>query len=125
MTMTEAQRDLRAFMAIAQASAVDEAKLMPTTLDITTRAHALAEMARDRLASMSREERAKRPSNVVSGAIRAAIQAMSPAQVIARLTALRGQHPDMAFAHLDYGQMNDVDLRSALEDAESLIERGE
>ena len=123
--MTQNQRDLRAFMAIAQASAVEEAKMMPTTPDIKRRAHALAEMARDRLASMAREERARRPSNVVSGAVRAAIQAMSPTQVVARLRELRAQHPDMAFAHLDYGQMSDVDLRSALEDAESLIERGD
>ena len=82
-------------------------------------------MARDRLARMAREERAKRPSNVVSGAIRAAIQALSPMQVIARLTELRTQHPDMAFAHLDYEDMTEEDLRSALEDAESLVERGE
>jgi hypothetical protein len=125
MTMTESQRDLNAFMAIAQAAAVEEAKLMQTTPDIKRRAHALAEMARDRLASMAREERAKRPSNVVSGAIRSAIQAMSPKQVLARLTELRMQHQDMAFAHLDYGHMTDEDLRSALEDAESLIERGD
>ena len=123
--MTESQRDLRAFMAIAQASAVEEAKLMATTPDIKKRARALAEMARDRLASMAREERAKRPSNVVSGAIRAAIQAMNPVQVIARIAELRTQHPDMAFAHLDYEDMTEEDLRSALEDAESLIERGE
>jgi len=123
--MTESQRDLNAFMAIAQASAVEEAKLMAPTPDIKKRAHALAEMARDRLARTAREERAKRPSNVVSGAIRAAIQAMSPAHVIARLTELRGQHPDMAFAHLDYEHMTDEDLRSALEDAESLFERRE
>jgi hypothetical protein len=124
MTMTESQRDLNAFMAIAQASAVEEAKLMPTTPDIKKRAHALAEMARDRLARTAREERAKRPSNVVSGAIRSAIHAMSPAHVIARLTELRGLHPDMAFAHLEYEYMTDEDLRSALEDAESLFERG-
>jgi len=123
--MTESQRDLRAFMAIAQASAVEDAKLMPTTPDIKNRAHAIAEMARDRLASLAREERAKRPSNVVSGAIRAAIQALNPTQVVARLTELRAQHPDMAFAHLDYAHMTDEDLRSALEDAESLIERGD
>ncbi|MGE0548816.1 MAG: hypothetical protein AB7O24_18145 [Kofleriaceae bacterium] len=123
--MTESQRDLKAFMAIAQASAVEEAKLMPTTPDIKKRAHALAEMARDRLASMAREERAKRPSNVVSGAIRAAIQAMNPAQVIARLSELRVLHPGMSFAHLDYEDMTEEDLRSALEDAESLVERGD
>jgi len=123
--MTESQRDLSAFMAIAQASAIEDAKLMPTTPDIKKRAHAIAEMARDRLARVSREERAKRPSNVVCGAIRAVIHAMNPGAVIERLRELRVQHPDMAFAHLDYEQMTDEDLRSALEDAESLIERGE
>jgi len=123
--MTQSEQDLNTYMAIACAVAVEEAKTMPTTPDLQRRAHALAEGARDRLAQMRREERAKRPSNVVSGAIRVAIQALSPAQVLARLTELRGQHPDMAFAHLDYEQMMDEDLRSALEDAESLIERGD
>jgi hypothetical protein len=125
MTMTQAQQDLKAFMAIAQASAVEEAKLMPTTLDIKKRARALAEFARDQLAAQARAERAKRPSNVVSGAIRAAIQAMSREQIIARLTELRVLHPDLQFAHRDYDMLTDVDLRSALEDAESLVERGE
>jgi hypothetical protein len=123
--MTESQRDLNAFMAIAQASAIAEAKLMPTTPDIKRRAHALAELARDRLARMAREERARRPSNLVSGAIRGAIQAMSPAHVLARLSELRVLHPEMQFAHRDYKHMSEVDLRSALEDAESLMERGE
>lgn len=36
MNMTATQRDLNAFMAIAQASAVEEAKLMPTTCRIQT-----------------------------------------------------------------------------------------
>lgn len=112
-------------MAIAQASAVEEAKLMPTTPEIKKRARALAEMARERLATMAREERAKRPSNIVSGVVRATIRAMSPAHVLARLTELRGLYPEMAIAHLAFEEMSDVDLRSALEDAESLIERGE
>jgi len=123
--MTGTQRDLKMFMAIAQASAVEEAKLMPTTPDIKQRARALAEMARDRMASMAREARAKRPSNVVSGAIRASIQAMNPLQVIARLNELRILHPELQFAHRDYDMLTDEDLRSALEDAESLVERGD
>src|SRR5687768_13002450 len=122
MTMTEAQRDLKALMAIAQAVAIEEAKLMPTTPDIKKRAHALAEAGRERLAQMARDERAKRPSNVVSGAIRAAIMAMSPAQVIARLGELRMLHPEMQFAHRNFDHLSDMDLRSALEDAESLHE---
>ena len=125
MTMTQSQRDLRTFMAIAQEAAIADAKLMPTTPDIKLRAHALAEFARDRIAEMRREERAKRPSNIVSGAIRAAIQAMSLDRVRAYLTELRDVHPTMQFACRDYDHMTDEDLRSALEDAMSLVERGD
>jgi len=123
--MNQSQRDLRTFMAIAQEQAIAEAKLMPTTPDIKRRAHALAEMAHDRMAQMRRDERAARPSNVVSGAIRAAIQAMSPAQVMARMGELLALHPDVQFAHRDYQQLSDEDLRSALEDMESLVERAD
>jgi hypothetical protein len=61
----------------------------------------------------------------VSGAIRDAIKAMSPAQVLARLGELRGLHPQMQFAHRNFEHLSDEDLRSALEDVESLIERGD
>ena len=50
---------------------------------------------------------------------------MSPAQMIARLNEMHVLHPTMKFAHRDYEHMAEEDLRSALEDAESLIERGE
>ena len=116
---------MRTFMAIAQEAAIADAKLMPTTPDIKRRAHALAELARDRIAELRRQERAKRPSNVVSGGIRASIVAMSPAHVMARLMAMCGEHPTMQLAHRDYEHMSDEDLRSALEDVESLIERGD
>ncbi len=107
--MNQSQRDLRTFMAIAQEQAIAEAKLMPTTPDIKRRAHVLAEFARDRLAHMQREPRARRPSNVVSGAIR---------------NEYRARYPTMQFAHRDYEHMPENDLRSALEDVRSLIERG-
>jgi hypothetical protein len=112
-------------MAIAQEAAIADAKLMPTTPDIARRAHALAEFAHDRIAQMRREERAKLPSNVVSGAIRAAILAMNPARVLARLVDLRERYPEMQTAYRDYEHMTDEDMRSALEDVESLIERGD
>jgi hypothetical protein len=123
--MTQSEQDLDTYMAIARAVAVEEAKTMPTTPDLQRRAHAIAEGARDRLAAIRREERAKRPSNVVSGAIRDAIKAMSPSQILARLGELRGLHPQMQFAHRNFEQLSNDDLRSALEDVESLIERGD
>jgi hypothetical protein len=122
--MTRYEQDLDAYMAIVRAVAVEEAKTMPMTPDTQRRAHRIAEDARDRLAQIRREERARRPSNVVSGMIRDAIKAMSPAQILARLDELRGLHPEMQFAHRDFEHVSDDDLRSALEDVESLIERG-
>lgn len=121
--MNDSQRDLRTFMAIAQEQAIAEAEHMPTTPDIRRRAHAIAELARDRAAQLRRDARAKRPSNVVSGAIRATIQAMSDAQVLARMNELLALHPDTHFAHRDYERMTEDDRRSALEDMESLVER--
>jgi hypothetical protein len=97
---------------------------MPTTPEIRQRAHALVEFARDRLATMQREERAKRPSNIVPGGIRDAIRAMSPAQVFARLSEVCGTRPELHFAHRDFSHLSEEDLRSALEDVESLIEGG-
>jgi hypothetical protein len=123
--MNQSQRDLRTFMAIAQEQAIAEAENMPTTADIKQRAHALAEFARDRMAQMRRDERAQRPSNVVSGAIRAAIQAMSDAQVVVRMKELFALHPDMQLAHRDFEHLTAEDRRSALEDMESLAERGD
>ncbi|HEX4351993.1 MAG TPA: hypothetical protein VHZ95_03745 [Polyangiales bacterium] len=123
--MTQSEQDLNTYMAIACAVAVEEAKTMPTTPDLQRRAHAIAEAARDRMAQIRREERAKRPSNIVSGAIREAIKAMSPVRVLARLSELRVLHPEMQFAHRNFEHLSDDDLRSALEDVESLIERGD
>ncbi len=122
--MNQSQRDLRTFMAIAQEQAIAEAKLIPSTPESRREAEAIVEWALDRTAQMRRDERAKRPSNVVSGAIRAAIKAMSPAQVIQRLNERRAAYPDLSFAHRDYEHLSETDLRSALEDVESLIERG-
>jgi hypothetical protein len=122
MTMTQSQKDLRAFMAIAQEQAIAEAKLMPTTPDIKRRARALAEFARDRLAEMVREERATRPSNVVSGKIRDSIWELPLPRVFEWLTELRVQHPTMQFAHRDFEKLSEIDARSMLEDALSMIE---
>lgn len=120
--MTKSETDLRTFMAIAQDVAIAKAKLMPTTPDIERRAAALVAFGREKIAEMRREELARRPSNVVSGAIREAIRKLTRSEVIARLSAIWMQHPEMQFAHRHCETMTDDDLRSALEDAESLIE---
>ena len=120
--MTKSETDLRTFMAIAQDVAIAKAKMMPTTPEIQQRAAALVAFGRDKIAEMRREELARRPSNIVSGTIREAIRKLSRTEVIARLSAIWTQHPEMQFAHRHCETMTDDDLRSALEDAESLIE---
>ena len=123
--MTNSERDLRTFMAVAQDVAIARAKLMPTTPDIRRRAAALVAFGHEKIAEMRREELARRPTNVVSGTIREWIQKLARSEAIARLTGVWAQHPELQFAHRECDEMTDDDLRSALEDAMSLIERPE
>jgi hypothetical protein len=74
---------------------------------------------------MRREELAKRPSNVVRSGIRDWIRALNPADAFAKLTQVKIEHPELQFAFRDYEHMSGDDLRSALEDVVSLIERGD
>ena len=121
--MTNSERDLRTFMAIAKDVAIAKAKLMPTTPDIQRRAAALVAFGHEKVAEMRREELARRPSNIVSGVIREAIRRLSRSETIAWLSQLWTQHPELQFAHRECDEMTDDDLRSALEDVMSLIER--
>lgn len=123
MTNTnDTERDLKTFMAVAQAVAIEEAKHMPTTPEIERDALALAAFTREHLAAMRREELAQRPSNIVSGAIRPSILAMARDKVIARLRDLFVRHPQLQFCYRDFEQATDEDLRSALEDALSIVD---
>ena len=119
--LTKSERDLKTFMAIAESVAIAKAKAMPTTPDIQRRAAALVSFGHERIAEMRRADLAARPSNVVVGAIRDSIRRLSRSEVIAKLSALWAVHPEMQFAHRECEQMTDDDLRSALEDAETLI----
>ena len=121
---TDIDRDLKTFMAVAQAVAIEEAKHMPTTPEMERDARELAAFTREHLAAVRRAELAQRPSNVVSGKIRREILAMARDQVIAALNKLFAERPQLAFCHRDFERATDEDLRSALEDALSVIERG-
>jgi hypothetical protein len=121
--MTNSERDLRTFMAVAQDVAIAKAKLMPTTPDIRRRAAALVAFGHEKIAEMRREELASRPTNVVTGTIREWVQKLIRSELITQLTAVWTGHPELQFAHRECDEMTDDDLRSALEDALSLIER--
>jgi hypothetical protein len=119
--LTKTERDLKTFMAIAESVAIAKAKTMPTTPDIRRRAAALVRFGHEHIAKMRREDLASRPSNVLAATIRESIAKLSRSEVIAKLSALWTAHPQMQFAHRECEEMTDDDLRSALEDAESLI----
>jgi hypothetical protein len=55
--------------------------------------------------------------------VRPSIFAMARAAMEARFDALFAAHPSALIAHRDLTSMTDDDLRSALEDAETLVER--
>jgi hypothetical protein len=55
--LTKSERDLRTFMAIAQAVAIEDAKYMPTTPEIRQQAQELMKKARARLAELDNEEK--------------------------------------------------------------------
>lgn len=117
-------RDLRTYGAIMQAVAWEESKFLPDTAEDQRAGEALAAFAREQVAARRRAELAARPSNVVCGAVRPSILAMARDQILAQLSALRAQHPTLAFCHRELEAVTDDDLRSALEDALSLVERG-
>ena len=50
--LTQSERDLNAFMAIASAVAIEEAKLMPSTPEVKREAKALVEFAKAKLAAL-------------------------------------------------------------------------
>jgi hypothetical protein len=55
--------------------------------------------------------------------VRPSIFAMARAAMEVRFDALFAAHPNALIAHRDLTSMTDDDLRSALEDAETLVER--
>jgi len=122
-TMNKSTRDLRTFVAIQFELAAHEADMMEPTADMKRRAAAIGAAGRRRHAQIRYAENALWPVEVLSAEIRPEIQAMSRADVIAQLKQLRAQYPQMQYAHRDCETMTDDDLRSALEDALTLLER--
>ena len=120
--LTKSNRELEAFMQIAEDVAIAKAKTMPTTPEIRRTAAALVSFGHTRIAELRRAELASRPTNVVSGTIREAFRKLTRSEVIERLSAIWTAHPEMQFAHRECEHMTDDDLRSALEDAAALLE---
>ena len=121
--MTDDEKTLKAFEAIAHEVATGEAHDVKMTPELRRDGRALVEYARDRIAEMRRADR--RPAVVTGGSVRPSILAMTRDAILARLGELCSAHPQVVLAHRDFAAMTDDDLRSALEDAEATIERAE
>lgn len=73
-------------------------------------------------ATVLKKQRADRKTARASR-VRPSILAMVREALERRFADLLTTHPDAVFAHRDLTEMSDDDLRTALEDAEALIER--
>jgi len=120
--MTNNMRDARAFVALQFELAASEADKVQPSAELKRRMVVLGASIRRREAQRRYAENALWPVKVLSGDIRPEIQAMARADVIAQLTEIRARYPQMQYAHRDCETMTDDDLRSALEDALTLIE---
>ena len=121
--MTDDEKTLKAYEAVAYEVALGEAENVKMTPEIRREARVLVEYARDRIAEMRRAER--KGGVVKSGVVRPAIIAMAREAILARFGELCFAHPQVVLAHRDFEAMTDDDLRSALEDVESTLERTE
>lgn len=122
--MTNNIRDARTFVALQFELAADEADKTQPTADMKRRMAALGASIRRREAQRRYAENALWPVQVVSGDIRPEILAMARGEVIAQLNRLKADHPELQDNYRDAEAVTDNDLRSALEDALTLLEEG-
>lgn len=123
--MNKTERKLRSFEALQIALATEEAKRMTTTPEIERQVDSLYAAGRRRMAQIRYAENALWPVVIASAEIRPTILAMSRADVITQLAQLRGDHPQLEYAHRDCDTLSDHDLRTMLEDATKLTETKE
>lgn len=121
MSNKQAKRNLRIYEAVSYEAALEASdhpddELTPAELAWV---HRVADNMQERVAAKLRADReAKMKSRV-----RPSIFAMARDAVEEWISALVEENPDMVLAHRDLTEMSDDDLRTALEDALTLLER--
>ena len=124
--MMNDDKDVRILDAVFHEAALIEADEGPVTPELRRDVDAIMAYTRQRLAAMRRAEMRhvieQRPVLEAAPA-RPSILAMTRDAILARLATLCTVHRGAVFAHRDFAEMTDEDLRTALEDAESLAER--
>lgn len=111
-------KNLKLYEALAHEVAMDAAERRELTDEQREISKRLLAKTHERIGAMERAKRAKAPRKV-----RAEYAAMEHPGLLARLRDLLASQPCAALAFRDLEQMSEDDLRVALEDVTSLIER--
>lgn len=127
--MGNSNNEIWAVDAIAEAAAELSHEKGPSTREERANEAIYRAFIDDRLAALRRAAIARIPvAGIQVRPVRASIVAMARDALLARLAAIRTEHPGviLGFAYHKHrgGEMSDDDLRSALEDAERAIESG-
>src|SRR5262249_19701182 len=110
-------KNLRLYETLAHERAMDAAERRELTADQQALSNRMLAFAHGRL---NETERAiVRPRKKV----RASIAAMDRPSLLLRLADVLTLHPGAVFAHRDLSSLSDDDLKTALEDAETMIEQ--
>lgn len=109
-------KNVRLYEALAHEVAMDAAERRELTPELREESRRLHAFAQTLIAQMDRDYARDR-------GVRPAIAAMDRPSLLARLGRIFEVQPRAVFAFRDFEHMSDHDLRSALEDAESLLER--
>jgi hypothetical protein len=116
----EDNKSLRIYEAVSYESALDASERgAGLTLAEHEEARRIVGNMREMVLAKQRAERAVERVQRV----RPSIFAMARDAMEARFNALFAAHPDAVIAHRDLTTLTDDDLRTALEDAETLVER--
>jgi hypothetical protein len=111
-------KNLRLYEALAHEVAMDAAVRRELTDDQRAESRRLLAHVHERLAELERAQRQRAPRKV-----RAEVATMPRSSLLQRLGELLAAQPRAVFAFRDLDRMSDDDLRNALEDALSMIER--
>ena len=110
-------KNLRLYEALAHEAAMDAAERRELTPELRAISRQLHGWAHDQIDAYERAE--TRPRRT----IRPEILAKDRPSLLARLGEILAGQPKVVFAYRDFEHMSDDDLRSALEDAEQMLER--
>jgi hypothetical protein len=110
------EKNFRIYEAIAHEDAMSAAERRELTPE---QQQDVDEIYERTMARLTHAERAQKKSTRV----RRSILAMTYEAVVKRLSELLESHPAVVFAHRDFESLTEDDARTALEDAETLLER--